>query len=233
MATHAVVDRRRSIELPADVDVERIAAGMNPAMSAWVALRRRVPFQAGQTVLVLGATGSAGQMAVQIARRFGAGRVVAAGRDPQRLAALASGGADTAVSLAGEPGDVAAALADAAADVDVVLDYLWGAPTSEAIMAILRARGDRSRALSWVQIGSMAGPTIELPSIALRSANLHLLGNGQGAVSTSTYLEELPALAAAIDRHDIDVTAHPTRLADIETTWTAAEPPGTRTVIVM
>ena len=59
----------------------KIAAAMNPAMSAWVALRRRVPIEAGQSVLVLGATGNACEMAIQVATHLGAGRVVGAGRD--------------------------------------------------------------------------------------------------------------------------------------------------------
>jgi NADPH:quinone reductase-like Zn-dependent oxidoreductase len=80
MADQAVVDLRRAIELPDGVDVAKVAAAMNPAMSSWVALRRRVPLEPGQSVLVLGATGSAGTMAVQIAKRLGAGRVVGAGR---------------------------------------------------------------------------------------------------------------------------------------------------------
>jgi NADPH:quinone reductase-like Zn-dependent oxidoreductase len=66
-------------------------------MSAWGALRRRVPIEAGQSVLVLGATGNAGTMAVQVAKRLGAGRVVGAGRDATRLAALTSVGADVVV----------------------------------------------------------------------------------------------------------------------------------------
>ena len=86
MADKALVDPRRAIELPDDVDVAEVAAAMNPAMSSWVALRRRVPIEPGQSVLVLGATGNAGTMAVQVARRLGAGRVVGAGRDPERLA---------------------------------------------------------------------------------------------------------------------------------------------------
>ena len=69
---------------------------MNPAMSSWIALRRRITFAPGQRVLVLGATGNAGRMAVEIARHLGAGQVVAAGRDPERLAAVA---ADVTVSL--------------------------------------------------------------------------------------------------------------------------------------
>ena len=81
MADKAVVDVQRSIELPDDVDVAKVAAALNPAMSAWVALRRRVPIEPGQSVLVFGATGNAGTMAVQVAKRLGAGRVVGAGRD--------------------------------------------------------------------------------------------------------------------------------------------------------
>ncbi len=98
MAERALVDARRAIELPDDVDVAKVAAAMNPAMSSWVALRRRVPIQAGQSVLVLGATGNAGTMAVQVAKRLGAGRVVGAGRDQDRLAALVALGADAVVA---------------------------------------------------------------------------------------------------------------------------------------
>ena len=171
---------------------------MNPAMSSWVALRRRVPMQSGQSVLVLGATGNAGTMAVQVAKRLGAAYVVGAGRDPN-VSTVTSFGADNLVRLTGEAGVTGQALAEAAADVDIVLDYLWGQPAQEAIVALLTARLDRSRALDWVQIGAVAGPTIELPSVALRSANLRLQGNGQGAVSAQAYLAELPSLIEEID----------------------------------
>jgi NADPH:quinone reductase-like Zn-dependent oxidoreductase len=232
MATRTVIDTRRSVVLPEGADVVKIAAAMNPAMSAWVALRRRVPIEAGQSVLVLGATGNAGQMAIQVAKRLGAGRVVAAGRDPARLATLAGIGADATVALAGGGDATGAALAEAASEVDLVIDYLWGRPASEAIIALLRARADRSRALNWIQIGSMAGPTIELPSVALRSANFRLQGNGQGAVSTRAYLAELPSLIDEIDNGGIAVTARPVPLAEVEPVWTAPEVPGVRTVLV-
>ena len=98
MAEQTVVDERRSIVLPDDCVPVALAAAMNPAMSAWLALRRRVQFQAGQDVLVLGATGSAGQLAVQVARHFGARRVVAAGRNPERLAELVALGRPTSCS---------------------------------------------------------------------------------------------------------------------------------------
>ncbi|MGH3247563.1 MAG: hypothetical protein ACRDOI_15340 [Trebonia sp.] len=232
MATQSVIDTRRSVILPDGADVLKIAAAMNPAMSAWVALRRRVPIRPGQSVLVLGATGNAGQLAIQVARRLGAGRVIGAGRDQARLAGLPGIGADATVALTSDADATATALGKAAGQVDLVIDYLWGKPAGEAIMALLRARADRSRALDWIQIGSMAGPTIELPSVALRSANVRLQGNGQGAVSTRAYLAELPSLIDEIDNGGIAVTARPVPLADVETVWTAPEVPGVRTVLV-
>ena len=232
MAERALVDVPRSIELPDNVDVAKVAAAMNPAMSSWVALRRRVPIQAGQSVLVLGATGNAGTMAVQVAKRLGAGRVVGAGRDEDRLTALAALGADPAVRLTGDADATAAALADAAAEVDIVLDYLWGEPAQHAMIALLTARSDRSRALDWIQIGAIAGPTIELASVALRSANLRLQGNGQGAVSLRDYLAELPPLVAEIDAGTIAVRPNPAPLADVERVWLEPELPDERTVLI-
>ncbi|HTU94611.1 MAG TPA: zinc-binding alcohol dehydrogenase family protein [Solirubrobacteraceae bacterium] len=232
MADTAIVDPRRAIELPDDVDAATVAATMNPAMSAWVALRRRVPLTPGQSVLVLGATGNAGTMAVRVARHLGAGRVVGAGRDPERLQALRAQGADDVVSLTDDAHATGDALAAAAADVDIVLDYLWGAPAQRTMMALLTARADRSRALDWVQIGAIAGPTLELASVALRSANLRLQGNGQGAVSPAGYLAELPSLVEQVRAGTIALTPIARPLADVEAVWATTDPPGHRTVLV-
>jgi NADPH:quinone reductase-like Zn-dependent oxidoreductase len=147
MADKAIVDPRRSVDLPDHVDVAKVAAAMNPAMSSWVALRQRASFSKGQDVLVLGATGNAGQMAVQIARLFGAGQIVAVGRDAERLAVLPSHCATSTVRL--DRTDTAGRLAQSAADVDVVLDYLWGEPAAAAIVAILTHRANRGRPLTW------------------------------------------------------------------------------------
>ena len=232
MADKAVVDVRRAVELPDGTDVAKVAAAMNPAMSSWVALRRRVPIEPGQSVLVLGATGNAGLMAVQIARLLGAGRVVGAGRDPGRLGALTSLGADEVVPLTDDQDATDRALGAAAGGVDIVIDYVWGRPAEHAIMALLVARADRSRAMNWIQIGAMAGPTIELPSVALRSANFRIQGNGQGAVSTAAYLAELPSLVREINAGTIAVKPNTVPLADVEAIWTQPDPPGERTVLV-
>jgi hypothetical protein len=148
------------------------------------------------------------------------------------LRGLTSAGADDLVQLTGDSDATGRALAESAAESDIVLDYLWGKPAQRAIVALLTARSDRSRALDWIQIGAVAGPTIELPSVALRSANFRLQGNGQGAVSTEGYLAELPSLVDEIDAGTIAVSAAAVPLADVERAWTQPEPSGVRTVLV-
>jgi NADPH:quinone reductase-like Zn-dependent oxidoreductase len=219
MAEQTVIDTRRSIVLPEGADPVTVAAAMNPAMSSWVALRQRVSFQAGQDVLVLGATGNAGQMAVQVAKHLGAGQIIAAGRDAARLAALPALGAAATVPLGLD--DTAGRLAETAADVDIVLDFLWGPPAAEAMTAIITSRADRGKPLTWIEIGSVAGPTAEIPSAALRAARLQLVGSGQGSVSIREYLAELSVLAHELAAGTINVDARPVPLAQVEAAWAA------------
>jgi NADPH:quinone reductase-like Zn-dependent oxidoreductase len=219
MAEQTVVDLRRSVVLPGDGDPVLIAAAMNPAMSSWVALRQRVRFQAGQNVLVLGATGNAGQLAVQVAKLFGAGQIIAAGRDAGKLAALPALGATGTVLLDADSDAVARRLGQAAAEVDVVIDYLWGEPTAAAMTAVVTDRADRARPLAWIEIGSIAGPVAAIPSAALRAARLQIVGSGQGSVPTRDILAELPGLAAEITSGSFRIDARPVPLADVETAW--------------
>ncbi|WP_213816781.1 zinc-binding alcohol dehydrogenase family protein [Glaciihabitans sp. dw_435] len=231
MAEQTVVDLRRSIVLEEGVDPVALAAAMNPAMSSWIALRQRIDFQRGQSVLVLGATGSAGQMAVQIAKHLGAGRVIAASRNAARLEALPALGADVTISLDGAEADVAERLASAAADVDVVLDYLWGTPTVSAMTSIVSNRTDPGRPLAWIEIGSVAGPDAVIPSAALRAARLQIVGSGQGSVSARDIRSELPALAKEISSGAYAVTVRAVPLADVEQAWNEA-PSGDERIVI-
>lgn len=228
MAEQVVADRRRCVTLPAHADPAIVAAAMNPAMSSWIALRLRAPIQPGQRVLVLGATGNAGGMAIAIARLLGAGHVVGAGRDPARLAAC---GADEVVSLAGASGPVGAALASAASECDLVLDYLWGPPARDAMVAMLTARQDRGKPITWIQIGSVAGPTMELPSVALRSTDLRVIGSGQGSVSIRAIVGELPRLTDEILAGRIGVEAARVPLSEVEQAWNA--PAGGKRIVLV
>jgi len=209
-AQRTAIDPRRAVRLSEDADPVLIAAGMNPAMSSWVALRRRIPTVEPKRVLVIGATGNAGRMAVQISRMLGAEHVIAAGRSTARLSALPALGAAETRTLA----DL-----ESASDVDVVLDYVWGEPAAQAMMQILTARADRSVPLTWVQLGSMASPTAPIPAAALRSARLDIVGSGIGSVPSREMIAELPEIAAALNDGRIRVDARAVPLAKIESEW--------------
>ncbi|BCL29553.1 zinc-binding alcohol dehydrogenase family protein [Streptomyces aurantiacus] len=211
-AERTVIDPRRSVVLPDGVDPVEIAAAMNPAMSSWVALRRRIEFKEGQRVLVLGATGNAGRMAVQIAKRFGAAQVIAAGRNATRLKELPALGADEVITFD---------QVDRAADVDVVIDYVWGEPSAQAMIPMLTARADRGAPLTWIQIGSVAGALAPIPSSALRASQLQIIGSGIGSVSPREFIAELPALASAVREGALHIRARRVPLAEISQAWTA------------
>ncbi|GAA3638290.1 zinc-binding alcohol dehydrogenase family protein [Kineosporia mesophila] len=220
-ADRTVIDARRSVVLPDGVDPVRIAAAMNPGMSSWIALRRRIAFEKGQRVLVLGATGNSGRLAVQIAKLFGASQVIAAGRDRARLRELRALGADEVITFDE---------AEKAAGVDVVIDYLWGDVAAGLMLPMLRARPDRSVPLTWIQIGSMAGPDAAVPSAALRQARLQIVGSGIGSVPARDIIAELPALAAAVTDGSLQVQARAVPLSGIAENWEATV--GERVVFV-
>jgi len=229
LAEQTIVDTRRCVPVPDGVDEVLVAAAMNPAMSSWLALRLRAPLKSGARVLVLGVTGNAGQMAVQVARRLGASQVIGAGRDAARLQASK---ADKLISLAGEADATARAVGAIAAEVDVVIDYLWGEPAERTLMAIVKAREDRSRALDWIQVGAVAGPTLALPSVALRSANVRVVGSGQGSVSLRDIVGELPALIKEIADGTLIVETTPVPLSKVESAWLMPAPDGKRVVLL-
>jgi NADPH:quinone reductase-like Zn-dependent oxidoreductase len=231
MAEQTLTDDRRSVVLPAGTDPVAVAAAINPAMSSWLALRYRTDFRAGQDILILGATGSAGRMAVSVAKLFGARRIIAAGRNPDRLAGATALGATETVSLNGTPEEVRARLASAAAGVDVVLDYVWGEPAVAAMAAIITARPDKDRPLTWVEIGSMGGLTAPIPSAALRAAKFTIVGSGQGSVGTGEIIAALPGLAGAITAGDLAVDARAVPLADVGRAWAETKDSAERVVI--
>jgi NADPH:quinone reductase-like Zn-dependent oxidoreductase len=213
MADKTVIEIDHSIVLPSSSDPIAVAAAMNPAMGSWLALRCRFPFRKRQNVLILGATGNAGSMAVQVARHLGAAQIIAAGRDEQRLAKLTALGATDIVPL----GD--ARLGQLAREVDVVLDFVWGESTAKAVELLITERTDRSRPLTWIEIGSVAGQTAAIPSAALRASRLQIVGSGLGSVPGREIVKELPTLVKEIARGTFRIDARAVPLRDVEQAW--------------
>jgi NADPH:quinone reductase-like Zn-dependent oxidoreductase len=146
MSEKTVVMPSQCVSLPDDLDDVTAAAIANPGMSAWAAFKERAKLAVGETVLVNGATGSAGRLAVQIAKFMGARRVVATGRNPESLKALSSLGADVTIPLgdAGDPFEDALKEQFSGDGIDVVVDYLWG-PSAERVLRPGRRRPRKGR----------------------------------------------------------------------------------------
>lgn len=222
MAEWSVAARAMCIPLPDGLDDLQAAAIANPGMSALGSLKERARLQRGETVLILGATGVAGQLAIQVARHLGAGRVIAAGRN---LDALAGAPADALISLA-QPDEAVrdAFTAAAAAGIDVVIDYLWGRPTELLLEALAKGfRPDSTRSTRLVEVGESAGKTIALPGATLRSIDLTLQGSGFGSVPLPTILAMIPTLFSLAARGELKVAVEPVQLPDVEVAWNRTE----------
>jgi NADPH2:quinone reductase len=225
-AERAVTNAALSMRLPDGLASATAAGIANPGMSSWVALQYRAQFRAGESGLILGATGTAGQLAVQIAKRLGARRVVAAGRNPEALAAAKELGADAVISLEQPREALVAAFRSEIAEhgVDVVLDYLWGAP-AEAVLATIAQKGLSHAAprIRFVQIGQSAGATITLAGATLRSSGVELLGSGFGSASMEEIFAALADFFEQAAKAPFATKVEARPLRDVETLWNAAE----------
>jgi NADPH2:quinone reductase len=209
------------IPLPDALDDATAAAIANPAMSSAVALMR-AKFVAGESVLVLGATGVSGQLAVQIAKSRGARRVIATGRNPQALELLTALGADATISLDQTPEAITAALRNELTthSVDIVLDYLWGPPAETLLAAIAQKGLDHAAPrIRYVQIGNMAGPSISLSAATLRSSGLELLGSGFGSASLDQIRQAVADFFAAIAINPVEFTYKTAALSEVSALW--------------
>lgn len=222
------------IPLPEGLDDATAAGIANPAMSSWVALTVRAKFVAGESVLILGATGVAGQLAVQIAKRLGARRVIAAGRNPHAFETLKELGADAVISLDQEHALLVAAFQGefTGAGVDVVLDYLWGQP-AECVLEAISQKGLHKAAsrLRFVQIGASAGPTINLSAASLRSSGLEMLGSGFGSASLNQIRTAVGEFFKAAVTKPFQFKTKTAPLSDVELLWNSPEQ-GTRLVFL-
>ncbi|HEX4409194.1 MAG TPA: zinc-binding alcohol dehydrogenase family protein [Xanthobacteraceae bacterium] len=192
MAERTVARESFCVPLPDGIDAVTAAAMAIPAMSSWMGLKTQARLAAGEVVLINGATGTSGRLAVQIAKRLGAGKVIATGRNKDTLAALKTLGADVVLPLNDDGDALEADFARAIADggVDVILDYLWG-PSAERLLAAIAKSKNTGRAARFVQIGASGGATIELPYSVIRSYPLQMIGCGIGSVPYDVMLRSI------------------------------------------
>jgi NADPH:quinone reductase-like Zn-dependent oxidoreductase len=219
MAERAVVPSAQCLILPDDLGDVTAAAIANPGMSSWAAYTERAKLTAGETVLVNGATGTAGRLAVQIAKHLGAKKVIATGRNADALQSVMALGADVTIPLV----ESETALEDRfkeqfAEGVDVVIDYLWGKSAERLLIAGAKAGAD-AVPIRFVQIGAVSGPDITLPSAALRSSAIELMGSGLGSVPLDRFVCCIGKLLQATMPGGFKIAAKPVSLSEVEQAW--------------
>lgn len=225
-AEQAAVDPEALVELPPEIAPGRAIAAGIAGLAAWGGLDHGAALREGERVLVLGASGAVGQIAVQAARLLGAGRVVAAARSKAGLEHAAGLGADATVALDGGE-DLGERLAAAAAGgFDVCIDLVYGGP----LLAALGAMAPLGRI---VQIGSAAAPDLVLPAAGLRSRNLALIGYSAARLSAAereaTYREVLGRFVTG----ELEIETEEVPLAEIGDAWARqAQSPHRKLIIV-
>jgi len=233
MAQRTVVPRAFTFPVPENVNDETAAALPNPGVSAWLSLAYRAKLVRGENVLILGATGVTGRLAVKIARLLGAARVVAAGRNPQALHALHDLGADATISLVLPATELSEVFVreGGASGFQVVIDYVWGRPAEAFLAAITRREFAIIQSETrFVQVGEGAGSSITLPAAVLRSTALTLLGTA-GVPPRDVLFEAFRRVMAYAATGDLQIDTEKVSLADIESAW-QREQPGRRLVII-
>jgi NADPH:quinone reductase-like Zn-dependent oxidoreductase len=234
MAQRAVVPAAFCFPIPDALDDATAAAVPNPGISAFLSLSHRAKLAKGEKVLILGATGVTGKLAVQIAKQLGAAKVIAAGRNPQQLEKLRQLGADSTIQLNQPEDALRKAFAEEAGEegFNIIIDYIWGHPTEVLIAAITKpefaALNSETRL---VQVGESAGPTITLPAAVLRSTALTILGTA-GIPAREILFAAMNQVLAWAATCVLQIETESVALSEIETVWSRAESGGRRLVVV-
>jgi NADPH:quinone reductase-like Zn-dependent oxidoreductase len=233
MAERTLVDSRRLVAVPDGLDDITAAAIANPGMSAWAALVDRAHLLAGETVLINGATGTAGRIAVQLAKYLGAGKVIATGRNVEALEEVKGLGADVVIPFTlgvlhpfGAKEYEERLSAQFEEGIDIVIDYLWGVSAKTVILAIAKTVEDATP-VRFVHVGEAGREAnIELPGAALRSSAIVLMGSGVKSLSMSTLKDAIAHVFEVAGPAKLQIATKAVTLAEVETVWesTAGKP---------
>lgn len=238
LAEQALVRKGQYVPVPAGLDLAQAAALPNAVIGAAMALRFRAKMNAGDVVLINGATGVTGQLAVQLAKLAGASRIIVTGRNTGILEELRTLGADEVISLLDSDETVIERIRKVHQETPVscVIDYLWGKPM-EWILTAFKGGGVAvfTTQVKIVTVGSMAGEQITLASGTLRSAAIELLGSGLGSLSkdelTRFYTEILPEVFELAKQGKLKIKTELAPLSDIGKVWEKEPDSGVRLVI--
>jgi NADPH:quinone reductase-like Zn-dependent oxidoreductase len=238
IAEKAVIEKNRMVKLPQGIDNATAAALPNAVAGSAMALRFRANIQKGETVLINGATGFTGKIAVQIAKHYGASKIIVTGRNEETLQSLLALGADEIISIKQADDQIIEQLKSihSSTPIDIIIDYLWG-HTAELILSSLKGKGSFTHKTRFVSIGAVTGDTIQLSAENLRSVDLQLSGSGLGSWTKNEmkllFSEIIPEIFQLTADKKIKVDTENVNLVDIEKLWEMEVADGKRLVITM
>ena len=238
IAEKATIEKSRMVELPDGIADITAAALPNAVAGSAMALRFRAGIKAGETVLINGATGFTGKIAIQVAKQYGAKKIIVTGRNQQTLQSLAALGADEIVSTQQSDDRFIEQLKviHNKNPFDVIIDYLWG-HTAELILASLKGNGSFTHKTRFVSIGAVTGDKIQLSAENLRSVDLQLSGSGVGSWTKDEmrklFSEILPEMFQLAADNKLRVDTESVNLSDIEKLWQMEAQDGKRLVVTM
>ncbi len=238
IAEKAVVEKSRMIKLPAGIDDATAAALPNAVAGSAMALRFRAAMKRGEVVLINGATGFTGKIATQVAKYYGAKKIIVTGRNEETLQTLLALGADEIIYVNQDAQEFISQLREIhiKTPIDIIIDYLWG-NTAELIFAALKGNGSFTHKVRFVSIGAVTGDKVQLSAENLRSADLQLSGSGLGSWTKDEiqqlFTEILPEMFELAADNKLKVDTENVHLGDIEKLWDIEVPNGKRLVITM
>jgi NADPH:quinone reductase-like Zn-dependent oxidoreductase len=230
LTERTVVPLTNTVPAPDGID-PAVAVVLSSAVTGF-AIKTAAGFTPGETVLVQGATGVAGRLAVQVARLLGAGRIVATGRDDHALAEVAELGADAVINTTAPDEQLVRAFADQAGDgYDIVLDFLWGRPAELLIKALVPGQIGPAKATRLIQAVESAGHALVLTADGVRTSGLEIYGAAKGFDAQTAAAAYGQIVQWARDGQLVfGIERAP--LSEIETAWPRTDLRGRRLVII-
>lgn len=222
-----------TMPVPAGIDPVQAAAIPPSALTSLLPMKYSAKLLPGETVLINGATGVSGRIALQVAKLLGAGKVVTTGRNERSLRVVRELGADAVIDLRLPDEELAAAfLANEGPNgYDVVVDFLWGHPAEVLINTFLPDEaGFAKRSIRYLQIGEKAGSHVSLHGSVLRTSGLQLMGVGK--ISHEVLFEEMGRIWDWMKEGKLFMEIERVPLAEIATAWQREDLEGKRLVIV-
>ncbi|WP_025125095.1 quinone oxidoreductase family protein [Myroides odoratimimus] len=237
LSEYAIVDKNQLVPLPKGIDLAMASAMPNALMGSVIAMVVRARLQKGEVVLINGATGVTGQVAVQMAKHYGASKVIVTGRNEEALSSLKELGADEVISLHQNKETLVTAFSQVHQEtpIDVVIDYLWG-DSASAILTALKGKGKYQHKTRFVNVGAMSGDMMELSSSILRGTDIMLLGSGIGSWTDDEMVRFFKVLLpeafdlAVAGKLRLDIVSYPWQ--EISEVWDMSLSSGKRLVMM-